>query len=151
MRTRPVATLLSMCVALGACRDERRVKPVLPESVSPGWKLKSLDASSVPPFLPYPSSRLPSKQAQAEGLETPATGSPDCWQANYAGTGTAHIRLCRFSGEPGAFDAVQRARLEAQTVKFQQDEYLVLVKWENTPKVDLAALMHAIQQALVGK
>ena len=47
-----------------------------------------------------------------------------------------------------AFDAVQRARAEAQTVKFQQGASLVLVKWNDVPKDSLTALVRAIQKAV---
>ena len=50
-----------------------------------------------------------------------------------------------------AFEAVQRARAEAQTVKFQEGPYLVLVKWNNVPKDSLTALVRAIQKALQPK
>jgi hypothetical protein len=43
---------------------------------------------------------------------------------------------------------VQRARAEAQTVKFQVGSWLVLVKWNNAPKASVTALVRAIQGAL---
>ena len=48
----------------------------------------------------------------------------------------------------GAFDAVQRARAEAQTVKFQVGVNEVLVHWNNAPKTNLEALIRTIQKAL---
>jgi hypothetical protein len=47
----------------------------------------------------------------------------------------------------GAFDAWQRVRANAQTVKCQESEYLVVVKSSDAPKTDLIALMRSIQQA----
>jgi hypothetical protein len=45
-------------------------------------------------------------------------------------------------------NAVQRARAEAQAVKFQQGPYLVLAKWNDVPKASLTALVRAIQKAV---
>jgi hypothetical protein len=121
--------LLFALLTLGSCGEGQRGKPELPESVSPGWKLMSLQATAAP-------------------AEVPAGGTPECWLANYAGAGAAQLWLCRYNAETGAFDAAQRARAEAQTVKFQEGAYLVLVKWNNTPKTDLTALIRAIQKTL---
>ena len=129
MRKWPLVALLALSVALWACGEGPRAKPEVPESVSPGWKLTSLTPSGAPP-------------------EVPEGGSPNCWQANYAGSGAAQIWLCRYSDTTGAFDAAQRARAEAQTVKFQEGEYLVLVKWNNAPRTDLTALIRAVQKDL---
>jgi hypothetical protein len=108
------------------------VKPDLPQSVSPGWQLASFDPSPVP-----------------EGI--PDTSTPECWKAAYKGEGTADFWICRYKVEGGAFDAVQRARAEAQTVKFQEGLYLVLVKWNAVPKTNLTALIRAVQKTLKPK
>jgi hypothetical protein len=76
---------------------------------------------------------------------------PKCWKAGYAGAGTADVWLCRFGNETGAFDAAQRAKTEAQSVKFQEGDYLVLVNWNNTPKTDLTSLVRALQKTLSKK
>jgi hypothetical protein len=123
---------VALSVSLLACGEGRRARPELPPSVSPGWRLTALAQSAAPP-------------------EVPAGAIPECWQANYAGTGAARIWVCRYGNETGAFDAAQRARAEAQTVKFQEGEYLVLVQWNNAPKADLAALIRAVQKTLSGK
>jgi hypothetical protein len=124
--------LVAFSVSLLACGEGRSAKPELPPSVSPGWKLTAFAHSAAPP-------------------EVPAGTIPECWQADYAGAGAARIWLCRYSNETGAFDAAQRARAEAQTVKFQEGGYLVLVRWNNAPKADLAALIRAVQKTLSGK
>jgi hypothetical protein len=46
---------------------------------------------------------------------------------------------------------MQRARAEAQTVKFQEGNYLVLVNWNDAPKANLTALVRAVQKALPAK
>jgi hypothetical protein len=108
---------------LGACAPGAPVKPDLPESVSPGWKLASL--------------------SQSPG---------ECWKADYIGASSsssaAEALICRYKEKGSAFNAAQRARAEAQTVKFEQGRYFVVVKWNNAPKSDLAALVRAIQKAL---
>jgi hypothetical protein len=125
-----------LLLGLTGCGAEQNVKPDLPQSVSPGWKLASLDHSPVPP-------------------EIPATGSPDCWKAVYKGDGnpesTADMWVCHYTVEGGAFDAVQRTRAEAQSVKFQQGKYFVLVKWDATQKASLSALVRTIQKTLPAK
>jgi hypothetical protein len=121
--------LLGLSVFLLACCRSGPARPDLPESVPPGWKLISLAQAAAPP-------------------EVPAGAMPDCWQANYAGAGTARIWLCRYNAETSAFDAAQRARAGAQTVKFQEGEYLVLVQWNNAPKADLTALVRTVQKTI---
>jgi hypothetical protein len=111
-----------MSLLLAACATAPPSRPTIPDSVSPGWKLTSL---------------------------TKSAGTPDCWNADYAGTGTAEVKICWYPASGSAFDAVQRTTAEAQAVKFQEDHYFVLVKWNNVPKANLAALIRAIQKALV--
>ena len=113
----------------GSCGSGRPGKPEIPASVSPGWMLSSFDRAAAPEAIP-------------------AGGSPECWNGEYAGQGVAEVWVCGYKGSAGAFDAVQRARAEAQTVKFQEGSWLVLVKWNNVPKTSLTALIRAIQSAL---
>lgn len=107
-------------------------KPELPESVSPGWKLATYAGSPVPPGVP-------------------AVNPPQCWKAQYDGVGTAEIWVCGYRESGSAFDAVQRTPAAAQAVKFQEGNYLVLVKWNGVPKADLTALIRAIQKTLSPK
>lgn len=105
-------------------------KPDLPVSVSPGWS--RIDYNQAPPPAGLP--------------EGPA---PECWKANYRGAdGTAEVWACGFRAEGSAFNAVQRARAEANTVKFQEGRYLVIVRWSGGSRVDVTALVRAIQKAL---
>ncbi len=77
------------------------------------------------------------------------SGAPQqCWKARYTGQGTADVSLCGYQLEGGAFDAVQRARAQAQTVKFQEGRFLVLVKWDAVPKASLTALIRAVQKTM---
>jgi hypothetical protein len=46
---------------------------------------------------------------------------------------------------------MQRARAEAQSVKFQVGNYLAVVSWNDTPKANLTALVQAVRKALQGK
>ena len=121
-----------LAATLAACASPGRARPELPESVSPGWKLVSLDPVAPPTGIP--------------------SGSPpECWKANYSGEGTAQIWVCVYRVEAAAFDAAQRMPAEAQAVKFQEGAYFVLVKWNAAPKANLAALVRAIQTALKRK
>jgi hypothetical protein len=115
-----------------ACGSGRVEKPQLPESVSPGWKLSSLDRASGPAGVP-------------------ADGSPECWRGDYGGPGSVRVWLCGYKVRESAFDAVQRTRTEAQMVKFQEGSYLVLVQWNNVSKENLTALVRAIQKSLQPK
>jgi len=125
-------SLLTAACLLGACTSGPPPKPDLPDSISPGWKLSSLNKSGLPSGVP-------------------ADGSPECWKADYTGAGTAEAWICWYKATGSAFDAAQRARAEAQTVKFQEEHYLVLVKWNNVPKASVGALVRAIQKALQPK
>jgi hypothetical protein len=108
---------------MGACTAGPPPKPDIPDSISPGWKLASLDKS--------------------------ADGEPACWEAEYAGPGSADVRICWYKATASAFEAVQRTRAEAQTVRFQEEHYFVLVQWSNVPnKANLTALVRAIEKAL---
>ncbi len=113
----------------GACGSARPSKPDIPDSVSPGWKLSALNKSTLPPGVP-------------------PDGTPECWKADYAGAGSAEVWICWYKSTGNAFEAVQRARAEAQTVKFQEEHYFILVQWNNVPKASLTALVRAIQKAL---
>lgn len=119
-----------LSTVLAACGPNPAAKPDLPQSVSPGWTLGSFGDAPAPEGLP------------------PGDPPPRCWKAQYAGPGSADVWVCGYKVEGGAFNAVQRARAEAQTVKFQEGRYLVLVKWNAVPKASLTALIRAIQKTL---
>ena len=123
-----VPLTIAACLFNG-CGAGAPAKPVIPESVSPGWKLRSLNQSVLPAGLA-------------------AEGSPSCWKAAYEGEGTVEMWICWYRVPANAFEAVQRARAEAQTVKFQEGSYFVLAKWNNTPKANLTALIRGVQKAL---
>jgi hypothetical protein len=118
-------SLLFAAFLSGACASGPPPKPDIPESISPGWQLSSLDKST--------------------------DGEPACWKAEYGGPGSAEVSICWYKAAASAFEAVQRTRAEAQTVKFQEEHYFVLVKWNNAPKPSLTALIRAIQKALKPK
>src|ERR1017187_1391130 len=110
MRRRTTISLLLAAAMAANCSERAPAKPDLPQSVSPGWTLKTYEASPPPPGLP-------------------AGNAPDCWKAEYANTGAAQIWIGGYRVSGSAFDAVQRARAEADTVKFQEGKYLVIAKW----------------------
>jgi hypothetical protein len=80
----------------------------------------------------------------------PADGSPQCWKAEYAGQGpaSAEVWTCWYRIRGNAFDAVQRARTEAQAVKFQAGSYLVIVRWNGAPKASVGALVRAVEKVM---
>jgi len=129
VRWRRETSLLSAVCLIAACSPAVPSKPHLPASISPGWKLASFDKSAPPP-------------------EIPADGAPACWKAAYTGEGTADVWICGYKARANAFEATQRVRAEAQTVKFQEDRYFILVKWNNVPRASLTALVRALEKAL---
>ena len=104
-------------------------KPDLPQSVSPGWTLKSYEHADVPAGVP-------------------ARVKPECWRAEYAGPGSATVWACGYAEGSSAFDAMQRAESEANTVKFQQDRFLVMVKWNGGSRAEVTALVRGVQKSL---
>jgi len=128
---RTLSSLLLAAIATVSCGGGAAARPDLPNSVAPGWNLTSLNAAAAPPHLP-------------------AGGSPACWKAVYSGPGSAQIWVCGYASETSAFDAEQRTPAEAQTVKFQEGRRLVIVRWEQTRRTDLEALIRAIQRRLHG-
>jgi len=79
-----------------------------------------------------------------------ADGAPTCWKAAYAGSGSgsADVSVCWYRESANAFEAVQRVAAAAQTVKFQEGPYFVMVQWNGAAKTELTALVRAIQKAL---
>lgn len=67
----------------------------------------------------------------------------------YNGSGTAEVSICWYKVTGNAFEAMQRTRAEAQAVKFQQEHYFALVKWNNAPKAEISVLVRALEKALV--
>ncbi len=121
-----------MASLISGCGSNREEKPDLPKSISPGWQLWSLDHKPVP-------------------ADVTLSGSPYCWLAEYGGQGMATVWLCHYNAEAAAFDAMQRARTGAHTVKFQEGGYLVLVRWDDSPKTSITALVRAIQNVVQPK
>src|SRR4051794_23605350 len=115
-------SLLFVMLLAGGCGSSHGGKPGIPASVSPGWKLASFEPAAAPSGIP-------------------GDGAPACWKGMYGGQGSAEVWVCGYKTNAGAFDAVQRARAEAQAVKFQEGKWLVLVKWNDVPKTSLTALI----------
>jgi len=80
--------------------------------------------------------------------EVAPDGNPTCWKGSYTGAGTADVWICWYKASANAFEATQRTRAEAQAVKFQQGNYFVIVKWNDTPKANLSELVRAQEKAL---
>ena len=52
------------------------------------------------------------------------------------------------SASGSAFNAEQRARAEADTVKFQEGKYLIVVSWRGGSRAEVTALIRGLQKAL---
>ncbi len=136
MIRRRKTSLLFAPLLLCSCASSPPSKPAIPASVSPGWSLLSLEKAALP-----------------SALGVPQEGSSTCWKGNYTGQGlsgaaTANIWVCWYKEKANAFDALQRARAEAQMVKFQEGRYLVFLQWNNVAKTSLTALVRGIEKAL---
>ena len=130
MGRRALISLLLAALNLAGCgAGAPPARPELPLSVAPGWTRKSWERSSPPPGIPTPV-------------------AAECWKADYAITGTAEVWVCGYAQEASAFDAMQRARAEADTVKFQAGRYLAIVKWAGVSRAEIFALVRAVQKAL---
>jgi hypothetical protein len=130
MRTRVKLSLLLAVWLCGACGEGSLPgKPELPASVSPGWTLKSYNPAAPPPGLP----------------DGPA---PQCWKADYAGPGKVEAWVCGYRASGSAFNAEQRARAEADTVKFQEGNYLIVVNWHGGSRAEVTALIRGLQKTL---
>jgi len=132
LRRRATLSVLLAAVAGAGCGSgSPPAKPDLPPSVTPGWTLKAFDRSAAPSGLP-------------------AGSVPQCWRADYASEGSAQVWICGYAQESSAFDAVQRARAEPDTVKFQVGRYLTIVQWKGVSREEITALIRAVQKALKG-
>lgn len=74
-----------------------------------------------------------------------------CWKATYANTGQADVWACGYKSDTEAFEAVQKGRAEADTVKFQVGRFFVTVAWRNTSRDEITALVRAIQRDMKPK
>lgn len=72
----------------------------------------------------------------------------NCWQAAYSGPGSATAWVCRYPVPTGAFEALQRTRAAANTVKFQGGDAFVFIQWDKATRDEVTTLVHAIQRAL---
>jgi hypothetical protein len=87
--------------------------------------------------------------ASAPPAQLPHAGTPPvCWKADYAGQGDAGVWACGYRASASAFDAAQRMPSAANTVKFQQGAYLVIVHWSSAPQAGITALVRSIQKSL---
>ncbi len=116
---------------LTACGASEAVKPDLPASISPGWKLTSMESSPAPARLPA------------------ASPPPPCWKASYGNEGgSASVWVCGYTSQSGAFDALQRMNPGPDEVRIQKGRYLVVTQWTAVPRAQVTVLMTAIERAL---
>ena len=70
------------------------------------------------------------------------------YSARNTGQGSAGVWACGFASEGTAFEAMQKGRAEANTVKFQEGKFFVVVQWQGVSRDDITALVRAIQRDL---
>lgn len=114
---------------LAGCGEAGPGEPKLPESATPGWTRKSLAKTAVP--------------AGVAGKTQPA-----CWKAEYSTKGSAEVTACGFAAEAAAFEAMQKGRADADTVKFQEGKFYVIVQWRGVSRDEITALVRAVQRDL---
>lgn len=118
-----------MAGLLVGCGESGPGEPKLPQSATPGWTRKSLAKTPVPP-----------------GVESKT--APECWKAEYTSKGSAEVIACGFAVESTAFEAMQKGKAEADTVKFQEGKYYVVVQWRGVSRDEITALVRAVQRDL---
>jgi hypothetical protein len=118
--------LLVATALLTGCGDSVPGEPKLPQSAAPGWTRKSLAKTAIP-----------------AGIEGKA--KPECWKAEYASKGSAEVTACGFAAEGSAFEAMQKGRAEADTVKFQEGKFYVVVQWHDVSRDEITSLVRAVQ------
>lgn len=129
--SKPLSLLIGalMTLWLVGCGANAPARPELPASVAPDWTQTGMTHSEPPAQLDK-------------------TGAPDCWKATYSGPGTATVWTCVYQAEGNAFEAVQRTRAEANSVKFQEGQIFVLVQWDKAGRDEIATLIRGVQKAL---
>ena len=121
-----------LALALGACRQRTPLPSLLPETVANVWRrtsLRELSVSDAPDPVPRSSIRR---------LEI----------AGYEGPGKLEARVYEMSSQGVAFDLVQRWRPSADTVFFNQGEFLVVVKWEQADRQALRDFVRELESRL---
>jgi hypothetical protein len=161
VRRGPTFSLLLVAGALGlaGCGEGGAPgKPELPESVSPGWVRKSFEASVPPAGLPGGTKAECWKAVYAGsglGAESAGSGGGLAGSGRVSGGGPkgaeAEVWACGYVGTGGAFDAAQRTRAAADSVKFQEGKYLILIHWSGGSKDEVTALVRALQKKLAVK
>ncbi len=109
----------SVLILLFAACARRVEPPDFPKSVSPGWRLDSVN-----------------KPQQAE------------WTAHYTGPGAAHVRVWAIKGFEEGLDRTQTWRAQPDTVVFSSDHYFVAVDWAGVDRPQASALVRAIEHAI---
>lgn len=124
-----VSLLFTATALLTGCGDSAPGEPKLPQSAAPGWTRKSL-----------------AKTATPAGIESKAKA--ECWKAEYASKGSAEVTACGFAAEGSAFEAMQKGRAEADTVKFQEGKFYVIIHWREVSQDEITSLVRAVQRDL---
>jgi hypothetical protein len=123
---------IGLAFAMSACGSKSQRASLLPDTLATVWRRTSLhDAppSEAPDAVPRTSVRR---------LEI----------AVYEGPGKLEVRVYELNSRAVALDMVQRWRLSADTVFFNQGEYLVVVKWEQADRQALRDFVRELEQRL---
>jgi len=118
MATRLGVTLSVLILVLISCSQAVKA-PDLPQSVSPGWQLVSLQEAG-----------------------------PHTWLASYSGPGTAHVRIWAIHGSAEGLDRVQKWQAEANTVVIYSERYFAAVDWAGVDRAQAGSLVRAVEHAI---
>ncbi len=132
--------LVSVCGALfsllvlSACSHGAGEMPKLPDSVPPGWQLKSL-AQTDPNAAPDTVRQL---------------GFARSWRGEYTGPGIAHVDLYELKSSAAGLEMTQRWRAAANTVTLFNARYFAVVHWESGERAAITALVGRLEKSLPG-
>jgi hypothetical protein len=117
-----ITALFTACAPMAA-------PPVFPRVVGNVWQLKGVHdiAVSVAPEV------------------VRRIGTRRGWSATYEGPGIATAELYELTAPAGGLEMVQKWRPAADTVVWYTPRYFVVVRWRNTERTAIGALIRALE------
>jgi hypothetical protein len=125
-------TWMWLALALSACRQRSTPLDLLPETVTNVWRRGSL---LEPPVSEAPD---PVPRTSVKRLQT----------AVYEGPGKLEARVYELTSSAVGLDMVQRWRPSADTVFFNQGDFLVVVKWQQADRQALHDFVSELEKRL---
>jgi hypothetical protein len=117
--TSRLKVFLSVLILVSISCSQAAQAPELPQSVSPGWQLVSVQEAG-----------------------------PHIWLASYSGPGTAHVRIWAIHGSAEGLERVQKWQAEANTVVVYSERYFAAVDWAGVDRAQAGSLVRAMEHAI---